>query len=60
MTHRLDIVAVGIEYEGTIVVRVVMRPQAWRAIVLATGGNGGVVEGVDRSRFSAANAICWW
>jgi tetratricopeptide (TPR) repeat protein len=44
---RLDIVAVGIEDEGGVIARMV-GPFARGAIVGAAGGEGGLVEGVDR------------
>src|SRR6187399_1607851 len=40
--------AVEIEHEGTVVVLVIMRTQARLAVVLAAGGDGRPVEGVDR------------
>ena len=49
MADGLDIVAVGIEDEGAVVVRVIMRPQARPAIVLAAGGKGGGMERIDLS-----------
>jgi hypothetical protein len=48
VAYRLDIVAVEIEHEGTVVVLVIMRTQARLAVVLAAGGDGRPVEGVDR------------
>src|SRR5439155_13982442 len=41
-------VAVGIEYEGPVVGRVVLLAQPRRAVVAPAGGEGGGVEGVDR------------
>ena len=35
MTDGLDIVAVGIQYKGAVIILVVMRPKARSAIVLA-------------------------
>ena len=46
--NRLDVVAIRIEHEGAIVVRMVVRPQARRAVVLAAGRERGAMEGVDR------------
>ena len=48
MANGLDIVAVGVEHEGGVIIRVVSRAQARRAIVLAAGGDCGGVEGIDR------------
>src|SRR5258708_40095434 len=48
MAYRLDVVAVGIEHEGAVVIRVVVRPQPRRAVILAAGGERRTVEGVDR------------
>src|SRR5581483_2875164 len=42
-----DLVAVGIEGEGTVVVLVVMRTRAGLAIVLAASLQGRGVEGID-------------
>ena len=42
-----DLVAVGIEGEGTVVVLVIVRPRAGPAVVLAAGLQGRGVEGVD-------------
>src|SRR5690606_10965800 len=44
---RLDIVAVRIEHEGTVVIGVIMRAKAGRAIVGAAGRQRGGIEGVD-------------
>ena len=57
MADRLDVVSVGIKHECAVVVRVVVRPQAGRAIVLAAGRkrrtikcvNRGAVFGSDRN-----------
>src|ERR1700739_2572988 len=37
VTHRLDVVTIGIEHEGTVIVRVIVRPQPRRTIVAAAG-----------------------
>src|SRR5258708_5362203 len=42
------IVAVRIEDEGAVIGRMVLRPQARRAVVGAAGGYRGAMEGVDR------------
>ena len=47
MAHRLDIVSVGIGDVCAVVVRVIVRTQAGRTVVAATGGKTGRVEGVD-------------
>jgi hypothetical protein len=39
--------AIRIKHKGTIIIRMIMRPQAWRAIVSPTGGKGCRMEGVD-------------
>src|SRR5262249_31730867 len=43
----LDLVAVGIEDKGAIVVLVIDRSQAGLAVVLAAGGEGGAMERID-------------
>src|SRR5205814_5348696 len=48
VTHRLDVVTVRVEHEGAVVVRVVLRPQTRRTVVLAACCNGRLVEGVYR------------
>src|SRR5687768_6346081 len=42
--YRLDVVAVGIEHEGAVVGRVVVRPQTGSAVVAAAGGDRRLVE----------------
>ena len=42
-----DVVAVGIEHEGAVIVRVIHLAEARAAIVLAAGGDRRLVEGVD-------------
>src|SRR5262245_55694380 len=42
-----DVVAVGVEHEGAVVVLVVVRPQPGRAVVGGAGAERGRVEGVD-------------
>jgi hypothetical protein len=56
VAYRLDIVAVEIEHEGTVVVLVIMRTQARLAVVLAAGGDGRPVERVTAAREGAAKA----
>ena len=48
MTDGLDIVAVGIEHEGSVVIGVVVGTQAGRAVVLAARSDRRAVEGIDR------------
>ena len=43
----LDVVAVGVEHEGAVVVLVVVRARARLAVVRAARGQGGGVEGLD-------------
>jgi hypothetical protein len=47
VAHGLDIVAVGIEYEGAAVIRMVERTRARRTVVGAAGGDRRLVEIVD-------------
>jgi hypothetical protein len=47
VAHRLDIVPVRIEHEGAVVVGVIVRPQAGRAVVLGAGRKRRLVERVD-------------
>jgi hypothetical protein len=44
----LDVVAVRVEHEGSVVPGVVDLADAWPAVVLATGRERSRVEGVDR------------
>ena len=54
MANCLDVVVIGVEHECAVVVRMVMRPDAGRAVVDAAGGERGPMEGIDdRSRFGA-------
>ena len=46
MTNRLDIVAIRIEHERAVVVGVIVRANARRAIVLAAAGQRGHIERV--------------
>ena len=48
MADGLDVVTVRVEHEGAVVVRVVVRPQPRRAIVLAAGRERRVIERIDR------------
>jgi hypothetical protein len=47
VAHRLDVVAVGVEHERTVVARVVDLAHARRAVVAAARGHRGVVERAD-------------
>src|SRR5947209_8490638 len=47
VTDRLDIVPVQVEHEGAVVVRMIMRANAGRAVVLPAGRQRRVVECVD-------------
>jgi hypothetical protein len=47
MTDGFDIVAVGVENKRRIVVRMIVRAQARPAIILAAGGDGSRMEGID-------------
>ena len=58
MADRFDVVAVRVEHEGGVVIRVVPRAQARRAVVAATGGEGGGVEGVHL-RAAGAATLSW-
>src|SRR5262252_5962481 len=48
MADGLDVVAIRVEHEGAVVVRMVVPPQAGRAIVLSACRERGAIEGVDR------------
>src|SRR5687767_14744524 len=56
MADRLDVMAVGIEHEGRVIIRMVVRPQPRRAVVPAAGRQrramervyGGAILGHDR------------
>ena len=47
MAHRLDIVPIRIEHEGSVVVRVVLRPEPRRAVVHASRLERRPVKRVD-------------
>ena len=47
MTHRFDIVSIWRNDKGGVVIGVVIRPQPWRAVILASGGQRRVPEGVN-------------
>ena len=44
MAHSLYSVAVGVQHEGSEVVRMILRPQAWLSIVAPTAKEGGRVK----------------
>src|SRR6478672_1192211 len=48
VTDRFDIVAVGIEDEGAVIIGMIMRPEARRAMVAAARFDRRRVEGVDQ------------
>ena len=48
MAYCLDAMAVGIQHEGAVIMRVIIWPQPWFAIVSPTIGKRRQVEGVDR------------
>ena len=50
MAHSLDVVPVGIEHEGGIVIRVIMRAQTRRAVVLAARGKASLVKCIHGAR----------
>ena len=47
MANRFDIVAVGIAHESPVIIGMVMRPQAGRAIVFSSGAQRGMIESID-------------
>src|SRR6202042_3545158 len=58
MAYRFDVVAVGVEDECAVVIRIVLRPQSGRAIVAASGGHGGLMKRVDlRSRLGGEGYV---
>ena len=58
VAHGLDIVAVGIEHEGGVVVGVVVGAQARLAVVSAARLERGRIEGIDGGAVLAAKATC--
>lgn len=48
MTDRFNIVSIGIENEGAVIVGVIMRAKPGSAVVDAAGQNGGSMEFVDK------------
>jgi hypothetical protein len=51
VTDRFKIVAVGIDHERRVVVRVIVRSQTRLAVVGRPGTESGSVEGIDRGVF---------
>ena len=47
MAHGLDVVAIGVEHERAIVVGVVVRTHARRAVVAAARGDRRAIERID-------------
>src|SRR5690606_11320941 len=47
MAHGLHIVSVGIDHEGAVIVRVIMRARSGTAIIPTAIGHGSGIEGVD-------------
>src|ERR1700726_4579332 len=55
-THRLDVVAIGIEHEGTVIMRMIVWAKSGLAVVACAGAKGGRMEGIDlraRARFES-------
>src|SRR5688572_15437467 len=48
VAHRLDVVAVGIEDERAVVVRMIMRADPWRAVVPAACRERRAIERINR------------
>src|ERR1700748_1823831 len=46
VADRFDIVAIGVDHKGTVIVGVVMRAQPRRAVVLSTGGKCSAIKGI--------------
>ena len=47
VTNDFDVVAVRIEDEGAVVVRMIMRPQTRRAVIFSSGSEGGLMKSVN-------------
>ena len=47
MADSLDVVAVGIEHESAVVIRVIMRANAGRTVIAAARGYRGLMECID-------------
>ena len=57
MADRFDIVAVGIEDERAIVIRMILRAQAGCTVVLAADGDGRAIKRLDGRAVLATIAI---
>ena len=44
MANDLDVVAVAIEDEGAVIVRMILRPQSWPSVVASARGYCGIIE----------------
>ena len=47
MTDGFDVVAIGIQDVGSVVIGVIHLTHAWTTVVRAAGGNRGRIEGVN-------------
>ena len=47
VTNDFDVVAVRIEDEGAVVVRMIVRPQTRRAVIFSSGSEGGLMKSVN-------------
>jgi hypothetical protein len=47
VANGFDVVSVWIQYEGAVIIRVVVRARAWSTVVFASGGNGCAIKLVD-------------
>ena len=60
MAYHFNVVTVEIEHEGAVVVRVVVRPRAGRAVVAAAGAERRGVEGIhQRARLDPEGHVQW-
>src|SRR5690606_14767721 len=46
MAHCFDVVPIGIQHEGCVIVGVILRPEAWATIGFASGSQGGAIKGI--------------
>ena len=51
MADDLDIVAVRIEDEGTVIIRMILGPEARRAMIFSSRREGGLMKCVDQRAF---------
>ncbi len=49
MAYRLDVVAVGVENERAVIVRMILRTQTGSAVVASAGRNRGLVKVIDNA-----------